>query len=110
MAAGQTHLFDLPERVFENVNLGLVADTIHHHLSCRVRVGGSSLSEHKEKENIILLIDSSKIRSQTSNQLPGNVMLVVAVDLRRENFPKDWLLTSSLTTVSPNVFMLEERF
>lgn len=41
----RTHLFDLAESILEDVNLGLVAHTVHHHLSCCVRVSGSGLNK-----------------------------------------------------------------
>ncbi len=39
----KAHLLNLPEGVLEHVNLGLVADAVHHHLRCCVRMRGSSL-------------------------------------------------------------------
>lgn len=39
----KVHLLNLPEGVLEHVNLGLVADSVHHHLRRCVCVGSSSL-------------------------------------------------------------------
>lgn len=47
------YLLDLAEGVLKHVNLGLVADALHYHLRCSVRMSGNSLvmrMRHKDRK------------------------------------------------------------